>query len=40
LYLGDEARLRLGEDAAEIVPVEAFELDADRQPALQLGQKV
>src|SRR6476469_4276632 len=38
--LPDEAVLWLGKDAAEIVAHERAKLDADRQPALQLGQKV
>ncbi len=36
----DEARLRLGEDAAEIVARERAELDTDGKPALKLGQEV
>ena len=36
----DEARLRLNQDAAEVLLGERLELDADRQPALQLGQQV
>ncbi len=40
LVLLDQARLGFGQYADEIVAVERLELDADRQPALQLGQQV
>ena len=36
----DQARLGLGQDAAEVVLGERMELDADRQAALQLRQEV
>src|SRR3984957_18315365 len=36
----DQARLGVGEDALEIVLGQRFELDADRQAPLQLGQEV
>src|SRR5262245_3231262 len=38
--LFDEAGLRLGKDAAEIVARERAKLDPDGKPALKLGQKV
>ena len=40
LVLLDEARLRLRQDAAEILLGQRAELDADRQAALQLRQEV
>ncbi len=40
LVLADEARLRLGQDAAEILLGEGPKLDADRQAPLQLRQKI
>ena len=36
----DEARLRLGQDAAEVLARQRLQLDADRQAALQLRQQV
>jgi hypothetical protein len=36
----DEAGLGLGEDTAEILARQRAKLDADRKPALKLGQKV
>ena len=39
-HLLDQARLGLGEDAAEVGAGQRFQFDADRQPALQLGQQV
>jgi hypothetical protein len=40
LVLLHQARLGLGQDAAEVVLVERREADPDRQAALQLGQHV
>ena len=40
LVLLDEARLGLGQDAAEILLGQRAQLDADRQAALQLRQEV
>src|SRR5580692_850480 len=37
LVLSDEARLRLSQNTAQIGAVEAFQLDPDWEPALQLG---
>ena len=36
----DEARLRLRQDAAQVLRRQRLQLDADRQAALQLGQQV
>ena len=36
----DQRRLRLGQDAAEVVARQRLQLDADRQAALQFGQQV
>src|SRR5262249_19194875 len=40
LVLLDEARLRLGQDALEVIARERLQLDADGEATLQLGKKV
>ena len=40
LVLVDQAGFRLGQDAHQIVAGQGLKLDADRQAALQFGQKV